>query len=95
MPENVRATILVVDDLEENRYVVSRILRQAGYATVEGRTGKEALEKASDLPDLILLDIRLPDMTGYEVCDRIKANPLPAAFRSHICQRLLSPARAG
>jgi PAS domain S-box-containing protein len=76
MPEDVRATILVVDDREENRYVVSRMLRQAGYATIEAKNGHEALDKASSLPDLVLLDIRLPDITGYEVCDRIKANPL-------------------
>ncbi len=75
MPEPSRATILVVDDREENRYVVSRTLRAAGYSVVEARTGQEALTKAADLPDLLLLDIRLPDMTGYEVCNRIKANP--------------------
>ena len=75
MPEPSRATILVVDDREENRYIVSRTLRAAGYSVVEARTGQEALTKAADLPDLLLLDIRLPDMTGYEVCNRIKANP--------------------
>jgi two-component system, NtrC family, sensor kinase len=75
MRDEARATILVVDDREENRYIVSRTLLAAGYSVVQARTGQEALAKAGDLPDLVLLDIRLPDMTGYEVCNRIKANP--------------------
>ncbi len=75
MRDEARATILVVDDREENRYIVSRTLLAAGYSVVQARTGQEALAKASDLPDLVLLDIRLPDMTGYDVCNRIKANP--------------------
>lgn len=75
MPNDLCATILVVDDREENRYIVSRTLKGAGYSVVEARTGQEALEKAADLPDLVLLDIRLPDTTGYEVCNRIKASP--------------------
>jgi two-component system NtrC family sensor kinase len=69
-------SILVVDDREENRYITARTLRKAGYEVVEACTGQEALAKAADLPDLILLDLRLPDMTGYEVCRRIKANPV-------------------
>jgi two-component system NtrC family sensor kinase len=75
MRDEARATILVVDDREENRYIVSRTLLAAGYSVLEARTGQEALAKAGDLPDLVLLDIRLPDMTGYDVCNRIKANP--------------------
>jgi PAS domain S-box-containing protein len=75
MRDEARATILVVDDREENRYIVSRTLLAAGYSVVEARTGQEALAAAGDLPDLVLLDIRLPDMTGYDVCNRIKANP--------------------
>ena len=76
MPDETPARILVVDDREENRYITSRTLKSAGYEVVEARTGREALAKAADLPDLVLLDIRLPDMTGYEVCRRIKGNPL-------------------
>ncbi len=75
MPDVAPATILVVDDREENRYITSRTLRSADYLVVEACTGREALAKAAELPDLILLDIRLPDMTGFEVCKRIKANP--------------------
>ena len=67
--------ILHVDDREENRYIVSKILRGAGFDVVEGKTGKQALELAASLPDLIILDVRLPDMLGYEVSKRLKSNP--------------------
>jgi two-component system, NtrC family, sensor kinase len=71
-------TILIVDDREENRYISSRILRSAGYTVVEATNGREALEKVLLNPALVILDIRLPDMVGYEVCRRIKANPQTA-----------------
>jgi len=71
-------TILVVDDTESNRYAVSRILRQANFTVQEAATGQEALRRAAANPDLIVLDVRLPDMSGYEVCQRLKANPATA-----------------
>jgi len=70
--------ILVVDDREENRYICSRMLRNAGYSVVEACTGREALEKILLDPALVILDVRLPDLLGYEVCRRIKANPQTA-----------------
>jgi len=77
MPEKV-PTILVVDDREENRYICSRTLQSGGYAVMEASTGREALEKVLLDPVLVILDVRLPDMLGYEVCRRIKANPQTA-----------------
>ena len=77
MPERV-PTILVVDDREENRYICSRMLQSGGYSVVEASTGREALEKVLLDPVLVILDVRLPDMLGYEVCRRIKANPQTA-----------------
>jgi PAS domain S-box-containing protein len=74
MPEAPK-TILIVDDREESSYISSRILRGAGYSVIEARTGREALEKVLLDPALVILDVRLPDMLGYEVCRRIKANP--------------------
>ncbi len=68
-------TVLVVDDREENRYTLCHTLKRNGFRTVEAASGLQALELSKDLPDLVLLDIRLPDMLGYEVCRRIKANP--------------------
>lgn len=77
MPEKA-PVILVVDDREENRYVSSRILRKAGYSVTEAATGREALALVLDDPALVVLDVRLPDILGYEVCHRIKSNPQTA-----------------
>ncbi len=66
--------ILNVDDNESGRYIKTRILRQGGYDVVEARTGVEALEKAKhEKPDLVLLDVKLPDISGYEVCRLLKS----------------------
>lgn len=77
MPDASRP-ILVVDDREEGRYILSRILVGAGYSVIEAKSGREALEKVLLDPALVALDVRLPDMVGYEVCRRIKANPQTA-----------------
>src|SRR5579859_3446306 len=74
----VSPRILVADDREENRYVLCRILRQAGYECTETGTGAMALEMAHSLPDLLILDVGLPDLSGYEVCRRIKHDPRTA-----------------
>lgn len=68
-------TVLVIDDREENRYTLRHALERAGFLVIEASTGKEALQRSRDLPDVIVLDVRLPDILGYEVCRRIKANP--------------------
>lgn len=71
-----RATILVVDDHEAARYSRSRILRRANYIVIEAGTGKEALAAiAEHRPTLVLLDVHLPDMSGFEVCGQIKSDP--------------------
>jgi PAS domain S-box-containing protein len=71
-----RQRILVVDDNEPGRYAVGRVLRQAGFEVTEAGTGSEALARAvRDRPDLVLLDVRLPDIPGLEVCRRIKSLP--------------------
>lgn len=67
--------ILVVDDLFPNLYLMEAILEDAGYKTITASSGKEALEKTnSEIPDLILLDIMIPDMNGIEILERIKSN---------------------
>ncbi len=66
--------VLVVDDTEGNRYAASRVLRGAGMRVVEAATGREALELMRTAPDLVVLDIKLPDMTGYEVARAIKGD---------------------
>jgi len=67
--------ILVVDDREQNRYVLRRMLQRAGYECEEACTGREALEYVRSLPDLVILDVHLPDLAGTEVCRRIKSDP--------------------
>ena len=70
------ARVLVVDDNEPGRYALGRVLRQAGFETSEAGTGTEALSLvARDRPDLLILDVNLPDMSGVEVCRQIRASP--------------------
>ena len=68
--------ILVVDDNEQNRYVMQRTLRNPEWIVEECSTGLEALGRVKSSPDLVILDMRLPDVPGYEVCRRIKQDPL-------------------
>ncbi len=75
-----RPVVLVVDDTEGNRYAVSRMLRSAGMDVMEAESGMEALERLSDAPSLVVLDINLPDITGYEVCRRIKSDEATASI---------------
>ncbi|WP_414512545.1 response regulator [Nostoc sp. PCC 9305] len=71
-----RVTILHVDDNETNRYVVNRILQNAGFSVLEAATGATGLEAVANFqPDLVILDVQLPDISGFEVCRQIKANP--------------------
>lgn len=67
-------TILHVDDTEAQRYAISRVLRHAGFDVLEARTGREALEIVGRHPDLVILDVNLPDISGLTVCKQIKAN---------------------
>lgn len=69
-------TILNVDDNEQNRYALTRMLRKAGFNVVEAASGREALGAALAQPNLIVLDINLPDMIGYDVCKRLRADPV-------------------
>jgi CheY-like chemotaxis protein len=73
-------TILVVDDRPEARYVTVRTLSAAGYDVRETATGRDALRLARLSPDLIVLDVALPDMDGFEVCRRLKSDPLTGSI---------------
>jgi two-component system, NtrC family, sensor kinase len=67
--------VLIADDREENRYVLARVLSAANFECEEAGTGVVALEMAEAQPDIIILDVRLPDLSGFEVCQRLKSNP--------------------
>ena len=76
---NDPARILVVDDTAHNVKLLADVLVARGYAVSTASSGKEALEKvASDAPDLVLLDVVMPEMSGYEVCKTLRADPATA-----------------
>ena len=68
--------VLVVEDTEDNRKIIRDLLTSAGYETIEAVTGEEGVAMAAEhRPDLILMDVQLPVLDGYEATRRIKANP--------------------
>jgi len=75
MDENKGSSILIVDDVPANLNLLTGILKQHGYKVRPAPSGSLALEAARYAPpDLILLDIHMPEMDGFEVCRRLKAD---------------------
>src|SRR6266571_3548353 len=73
MPE---ITILVVDDFDDARELITLIFQDAGYRVIGARNGREAVEQVlADPPDIILMDIFMPEFDGIEATQQIKANP--------------------
>src|SRR5262245_48443258 len=66
--------ILVVDDNPPGRYATSHILRSVGWTVFEAGTGAEALAQVENDIDLVILDVNLPDIDGFEVCRRVRSN---------------------
>ncbi|WP_017303479.1 hybrid sensor histidine kinase/response regulator [Spirulina subsalsa] len=74
--EHYLPDILIVDDTPDNLRLLSTMLLESGYKVRKAINGERALQAVkARCPDLILLDIRMPDMTGYEVCQALKDNP--------------------
>jgi DNA-binding response OmpR family regulator len=72
-----KAKILVADDIKQNVKLLRVILTSSDYDVIEAYDGEEALEKAkTENPDLILLDIMMPKLTGYEVCRKLRADTM-------------------
>jgi diguanylate cyclase (GGDEF)-like protein len=92
-PQVTQGTILVVDDEESNLYALRLILESKSYRCLEATNGEQAIEAAlGSEPDVILLDIHMPEMDGFEVCQRLKADArtahipivfLTARYRDH------------
>ena len=79
--------ILIAEDERDIRDLVGFSLRFGGFDVVQAANGQEAVERAQvDLPDLILMDVRMPKMTGYEACRQLKSIPamrdIPVVFLS-------------
>jgi two-component system, cell cycle response regulator DivK len=73
--------ILVVEDKEDNRAIMRDLLTAAGYAVIEAVDGSEGLAMAkAERPDLILMDMQMPILDGFETTRRIKADPLLSAI---------------
>ena len=69
------ASILIVDDVSQNIQVLARVLDDGGYLVAAASSGKQALAMIpSVVPDLVLLDVMMPELDGFEVCRRIKAS---------------------
>lgn len=69
-------TILIADDEADVRELVADVLETSGYKVLQAVNGKDALEKITQAkPDLVILDIRMPEMTGFEVCRKAKSTP--------------------
>ena len=72
--DDLSKKILIVDDNQDSRELVVKILKNRGYLIIEAVDGEEALEKAiAENPDLILMDISIPKIDGYEVTKRLKS----------------------
>lgn len=90
------ARVLVVDDDATNRYVLSSWLRRAGHTVLEAPDGTAALElldiRDAPLPEVAIVDVNLPDVSGFQVCEAIKADPRTAGIPVvHVSAVIMSP----
>ncbi len=74
----MKPTVLIIEDNEQNMYMLSYLLEQSNYNIIQAYNGKDGLQLAHENhPEIILLDIQLPDMNGYEICNKLSHNGLP------------------
>ncbi len=73
--------ILIVDDDPQNRYLLKLVLQKENIEVIEAETGKGGLEKINDEhPDLIILDVMMPDINGFQIYEKIKDKNIPVIF---------------
>jgi DNA-binding response OmpR family regulator len=80
MATNHQSTILYVARESTERVVLTDALRKAGFHVLEATTGSDALARVAEKPQLILVDLDLADMSGFELCRKLKADPAVAAI---------------
>jgi CheY-like chemotaxis protein len=86
-------TVLNVDDNFAQRYAITRMLQTSGFNVEEAETGEQTLRAALRRPDLIVLDVNLPDLHGFEVCHTIKTDPRTATIPVlHLSATCVTPA---
>ena len=74
----MKQTILIIEDNEQNMYMLSYLLEQSNYTIIKAYNGIDGLKLAHENhPEIILIDIQLPDMDGYEICNKLSHNGLP------------------
>lgn len=86
--------ILVVDDSRSARLLVSRMLTDVGYEVITANDGNEAIEKLGEEPSLLVLDVNMPGLDGYGVCEKIRElgfeyHDLPVVFLTSLESRAL------
>ena len=74
----MKSTVLIIEDNEQNMYMLSYLLQKSNYNVTEAFNGKDGLDLAYvNHPEIILIDIQLPDMDVYEICNKLSHNGLP------------------
>ncbi len=74
----MKSTILIIEDNEQNMYMLSYLLEKSNYKILKAFNGLDGLKLAHENnPEIILIDIQLPDMDGYEICNKLRHNGLP------------------
>ncbi|WP_055442584.1 response regulator [Lacinutrix himadriensis] len=74
----MKPTILIIEDNEQNMYMLSYLLTNSNYDVLKAYNGVDGLNLAHEKhPEIILIDIQLPDMDGYEICNNLRHNGLP------------------
>ena len=74
----MKPTILIIEDNEQNMYMLSYLLTNSNYDVIKAYNGVDGLGLAHEKhPEIILIDIQLPDMDGYEICNKLRHNGLP------------------